>query len=198
MSRSHLLCLPCLLVCACAPAIGFDDDDSAPAEDALRVSLETELGAFLIELFEDDAPVTTANFLAYVDAGFYDGADDLGATTFHRVVPDFVIQGGGRTETGQPKETLDPIVNEASNGLSNDRGTLSMARTTAPDTATSQFFVNLVDNPGLDPGGFTADGYAVFGRVYEGLDVVDRIAAQPGFDEVPDDPVLITSVERLP
>lgn len=160
-----------------------------------QVIMETNLGTMVIELDEEAAPVTSANFLAYVNAGFYDGTDGMGATTFHRVVPGFVIQGGGLTQELGTKTTMDPIVNESGNGLLNTRGTLSMARTADPDSATSQFFVNLVDNDFLDK----PPGYAVFAEVVEGMDVVDAIAAvattdMPPYEDVPVDPVIIMSV----
>lgn len=154
------------------------------------------MGTITLELFADDAPITVENFLAYIDAGFYDGSDGLGATIFHRVIPGFVIQGGGLTESLDGKPTMPPIVNEHGvSGLLNTRGTLSMARTTDPNSATSQFFVNLVDNDDLDMG----DGYAVFAQVVEGLDVIDAIAAvattdMPPFADVPVEAISITSV----
>jgi cyclophilin family peptidyl-prolyl cis-trans isomerase len=149
-----------------------------------------------IELFDKEAPGTIDNFLKYVDDGFFDG------TIFHRVVPGFVIQGGGFTEDMSQKKTQPPIKNEADNGLKNERGTLSMARTSDVNSATSQFFVNLKDNAFLDHqrGNF---GYAVFARVTEGMDVIDKIAAvetgrRRGFDDVPVEPVIMTSVRRIP
>src|ERR1700728_4289760 len=134
------------------------------------VRFETSHGSFTIELFPKEAPVTVENFLKYVDEGFFDG------TIFHRIVPGFVIQGGGLTADFDNKDTRDPIQNEAKNGLKNTRGTLSMARTSDINSATSQFFVNLKDNEFLDHtrGNF---GYAVFARVTEGMDVADKIAA---------------------
>ncbi len=156
---------------------------------------ETSLGGFTIELFEREAPVTVANFLAYVDAGFFDG------TIFHRVVPGFVIQGGGMQPGLVEKETRDPIRNESDNGLLNERGALSMARTNDVNSATSQFFVNLVDNAFLDHRG-GRHGYAVFARVTEGMDVIDAIAAvktgrRRGFDDCPLEDVVTTSVRRI-
>ncbi|MCP5328881.1 MAG: peptidyl-prolyl cis-trans isomerase [Sinobacteraceae bacterium] len=155
---------------------------------------ETSLGEFSVELFDKEAPRTVANFLKYVDDGFYDG------TVFHRVVPGFVIQGGGMDAGLEQKTTRPPIQNEATNGLENLRGTLSMARTNDIHSATSQFFVNLADNDFLDhrPGNF---GYAVFGRVTDGMDVVDRIAAvttgrRRGFDDCPLEEIVILSVRR--
>jgi cyclophilin family peptidyl-prolyl cis-trans isomerase len=159
------------------------------------IRFETSLGNFTVELFEKDAPVTSANFLQYVDDGHFDG------TVFHRVIPGFVIQGGGLTADMKQKSTRAPIRNEASNGLKNRRGTLSMARTNDPNSATSQFFVNLVDNPFLDPGRGGA-GYAVFGQVSEGMDVVDKIAAvktgnRAGHQDVPVEPITVTSAKRI-
>jgi len=158
------------------------------------VVLTTSLGDITIEVCPDEAPVTVANFLQYVDDGFYDG------TIFHRVVPGFVLQGGGLTDDMTKKTTRDPIKNEADNGLKNLRGSLSMARTSEVDSATSQFFINLVDNAFLDHG--TRDfGYAVFARVTEGMDVVDAIAAvttgdKSGYQNVPVEPVVIVSARQ--
>jgi cyclophilin family peptidyl-prolyl cis-trans isomerase len=137
-----------------------------------RVVLETSLGKIVLELDPAAAPTTVESFLAYVGAGFYDG------TVFHRVVPGFVIQGGGFTADLTQKPTRPPIANEAANGLKNLRGSISMARTSDPDSATSQFFISLVDNAALDHRGKTPRdwGYAVFGRVVEGMDVVDAVA----------------------
>jgi cyclophilin family peptidyl-prolyl cis-trans isomerase len=158
------------------------------------IRFETTLGSFTVELFGDKAPVSAENFLKYVDEGFFDG------TVFHRIVPGFVIQGGGFTEDMSQKKNHPPIKNEADNGVKNTRGTLSMARTNDINSATSQFFVNLKDNDFLDNsrGNF---GYAVFGKVTEGMDVIDKIAAvktgrRKGFEDVPLDPVIMTSVRR--
>ena len=160
------------------------------------VRFETSLGAFTIELFDADAPITVENFLKYVDDGHFDG------TVFHRVIPGFVIQGGGMDADLHQKPTRAPIANEAKNGRRNLRGALSMARTNDINSATSQFFVNLVDNDFLDhrPGSY---GYAVFGQVVEGMDVVDRIAAvktgsRRGHDDVPLEPVVVTRAGRIP
>jgi cyclophilin family peptidyl-prolyl cis-trans isomerase len=159
------------------------------------IKFETTHGAFTVELFEEDAPLTVANFLKYVDDEFFDG------TIFHRIVPDFVIQGGGLTPDFSQKKTRDPVKNEADNGQQNVRGTLSMARTNAPHSATSQFFVNLKDNDFLDyrPGNH---GYAVFGRVIEGMDTIDRIAAvatgrRQGFTDAPMEDVIIQTARRI-
>jgi cyclophilin family peptidyl-prolyl cis-trans isomerase len=167
-------------------------DDANPV-----VVMDTSLGAITIELLPADAPVSVENFLAYVDDGFYEG------TIFHRVVPGFVVQGGGMTPDLTRKPTRPAIRNEARNGLTNARGTVSMARTSLVDSATSQFFISTVDNAGdLDHKSIAAEeyGYAVFGRVTEGMDIVDKIVAVPtesrgpGFDNVPVDPVVINSV----
>lgn len=160
------------------------------------VKFETSLGDFTVELFADEAPVTVANFLQYVDDGHFDG------TVFHRVIPGFVIQGGGLTAALSQKPTRKPIENEAANGLKNRRGTLSMARTQDINSATSQFFVNLEDNAFLDHQGPRNYGYAVFGRIAAGMDVVDAIAAvrtgrQRGHDDVPLEPVTVTAARRV-
>ncbi len=159
------------------------------------VVIETNLGSITAELDRRAAPVSVANFLAYAESGFYNG------TVFHRVIRGFMIQGGGMTADLQRKETRAPIRNEATNGLSNDRGTLAMARTNVVDSATAQFFINTVDNPGLnnrgtDPGSY---GYAVFGRVTGGMDVVDEIEGvrtgrRGPFNDVPETAVEILSV----
>ena len=162
------------------------------------ILMRTSLGDLKIELFEKEAPITTANILAYVDAKFYDG------TIFHRVIPNFMIQGGGFTPDMKQKTTRAQIKNEAGNGLKNKRGTLAMARTGVVDSATSQFFINVVDNGFLDFVAPTPDkfGYCVFARVVEGLDVVDKIKAVPtgnggGHQNVPVTPVRILEVRRL-
>jgi cyclophilin family peptidyl-prolyl cis-trans isomerase len=161
------------------------------------VTLTTTLGVIEIEVDTEKAPVSAKNFLDYVDAGFFDG------TIFHRVIPDFMIQGGGFSADMAQKPVKAPIKNEAANGLKNDRGTVAMARTNVVDSATAQFFINLKDNAFLnhsspDPRGF---GYAVFGRVTKGMDVVDKIAAVPtgqhgGHGDVPKTPVVIESAKR--
>jgi peptidyl-prolyl cis-trans isomerase A (cyclophilin A) len=140
------------------------------------VVMKTNLGTIEIQLDPKAAPITTANFLAYVDKKFYDN------TVFHRVVKGFVAQGGGFTADGQQKQTDAPIKNEATNGLHNTRGTISMARTSDPDSATSQFFLNFVDNSTgkLDPGGFSPEGYAVFGHIIKGDDVLTKMEALAG------------------
>ncbi|MBS3744297.1 MAG: peptidyl-prolyl cis-trans isomerase [Wenzhouxiangellaceae bacterium] len=162
------------------------------------VIIHTSRGDITVELYEDQAPVTVENFLSYVRNGFYDG------TIFHRVIPGFMIQGGGFTPELAPKPNDAPIENEADNGLSNQRGTIAMARTNEPDSATSQFFINVVDNSAsLDHRGKQSGrtwGYAVFGRVTEGMNVVDEIRfvqteARGPHQNVPIEPVLIESVE---
>jgi peptidyl-prolyl cis-trans isomerase A (cyclophilin A) len=158
------------------------------------VVLETSLGSIEIELDAEKAPISSANFLAYVDSGHYDG------TIFHRVIPNFMIQGGGFDEAMSQKPTKAPIKNEANNGLKNVRGTLAMARTNVVDSATSQFFINLKDNDFLNHGGRDF-GYAVFGKVVSGMDVVDKIAAvktgnRGMHQDVPVEPVKITKARR--
>ncbi len=156
------------------------------------ITFHTSLGDFSIELNTAEAPITCQNFLEYVTSKHFD------STVFHRVIPNFVIQGGGMTADMSQKKTREPIKNESSNGLKNRRGTLSMARTNDPHSATSQFFVNLKDNAFLDPGPGNA-GYAVFAYVSEGMSVIDKIAAvktgsKAGHEDVPLDPVLVSSV----
>lgn len=164
-----------------------------------RVILETNKGNIVLELYPDKAPRTVANFLQYVEEGFYTN------TIFHRVINGFMIQGGGFTPKYERKTTHPPIVNEANNGLKNDRGTIAMARTFDPHSATAQFFINVVDNDFLNfknksPSGW---GYAVFGKVVQGMDVVDTIKAIPTVPagpfprDVPRDPVIITRATRV-
>ena len=158
------------------------------------ITFSTSHGDITIELFADKAPVTVENFLAYVDSGHFDG------TIFHRVIPGFMIQGGGFDAGMKQKPTRDPIKNEADNGLKNERGTLSMARTSDVNSATCQFFINVKDNDVLDHGGRDF-GYAVFARVTEGMDVVDKIVAVPtgnsgGHSDVPVEPVVVEKAER--
>ncbi len=199
-----LLLLPLLIACPPREGDGGDDDDSATSDDddaaagPAEVKISTTLGEFTVQVFEDESPITAANFLQYVDDGFFDGDDGEEATVFHRVIDDFVIQGGGRRADGSEKATRDAIVNEAiESGLSNTHYTLSMARTDAPDSATSQWFVNLDDNTFLDPGGSSVAGYAVFAEVIEGTDVVDAIGAVTvGPGDVPATDVVIEDAER--
>jgi peptidyl-prolyl cis-trans isomerase B (cyclophilin B) len=162
------------------------------------VKLETSKGDIVIELNEEKAPMTVQNFLNYVRDGFYDG------TIFHRVIPSFMVQGGGFDDQMMQKMTKDPIKNEADNGLSNERGTIAMARTQDPHSATAQFFINHKDNPFLN---HTAPniqgwGYCVFGKVTEGMDVVDAIAGvkttnRAGHSDVPEDVVVITAAKEI-
>ncbi len=143
---------------------------AAETPEPVTVEMTTNNGVIVLELLPEYAPETVKNFLAYMDSGHYDGL------IFHRVIPDFMIQGGGVDSRLLPRKTRAPIVNEAASGLRNMRGTIAMARTANPDSATSQFFINLSDNNFLDYGFQGGAGYAVFGRVVEGIDVVDRIA----------------------
>jgi len=165
------------------------DDDSIENKGGNPVVIiKTSKGDIKVELDKENAPISTDNFLAYVEDGYYDG------TIFHRVINNFMVQGGGFTADGQQKPTKAPIKNEADNGLKNDRGTIAMARTAVVDSATSQFYINLVDNYFLN-NGIRDFGYAVFGKVVDGMDVVDAIAAVPtGPGDVPNEPVVIESV----
>jgi len=171
------------------------EEKSKPANPV--VVMNTSLGPIKIELWADKAPGTVKNFLQYVDEGFYDG------TVFHRVINNFMIQGGGFTPDMKQKPTHSPIKNEAAADLKNDRGTIAMARTMVVDSATGQFFINVVDNVSLNhrddtPAGF---GYAVFGKVIDGMDVVDKIKSvattnSGPFQDVPAKPVVIESIKR--
>jgi len=163
-----------------------------------QVLLKTSKGDITVELFQDKAPISVKNFLSYVDDKFYDG------TIFHRVIKGFMVQGGGMTPDMHEKTAKAPIKNEAANGLKNARGTLAMARTPDIDSATCQFFINLVDNVFLDHQQGSPDrfGYAVFGQVVAGMDVVDAIAAAPTgtkgvHGDVPREPITIVSVTRV-
>lgn len=164
-----------------------------------KATIETSMGSITLELDDAKAPVTVANFLDYAKAGHYDG------TIFHRVIDGFMIQGGGFTKAMDQKPTKAPIRNEAANGLLNKRGTIAMARTMVVDSATSQFFINLVDNDFLNFRAPTPQffGYAVFGKVTDGMDVVDKIAkvktGNSGMHQnVPEEPVVIKKVHVLP
>ena len=170
-------------------------NDAVEEIDSSVVTFVTSLGTFTVELDADKAPITVANFQQYVESGFYDGDDGLGATTFHRVISGFMVQGGGLTADLFNKTTQPPIVNESTNGLLNVRGSVAMARTNDPNSATSQFFVNHVDNDFLNYTSPAEPGYAVFGQVVEGMDVIDAIASVPtGGDDVPLDPVEVLDV----
>jgi peptidyl-prolyl cis-trans isomerase A (cyclophilin A) len=161
---------------------------SAFAESAPQVKFQTSLGDFTVEVYPDKAPKTVENFLQYVKDKFYDG------TIFHRVIGNFMVQGGGFSPNMQQKSTRDPIALEAKNGLKNDRGTIAMARTSNPNSATAQFFVNVVDNNGLNAPSPDGYGYTVFGKVTAGMDTIDKIRAVPtGRQDVPTTAVLINS-----
>jgi peptidyl-prolyl cis-trans isomerase A (cyclophilin A) len=175
--------------CLSLSAVAGQDSTQKPV-----VVLDTSLGAITLELYPDKAPITVENFLKYVDEGFYDNL------IFHRVMPGFMVQGGGMTDQMVEKSEgkHQPIKNESSNGLSNDRGTVAMARTANPNSATCQFFINHVDNPNLNTYG---GGYTVFGKVIDGIDVVDKIAKVPTttrgpHENVPLKPVYIKSAKR--
>ena len=160
----------------------------------MKVKLTTSMGPIVIELDEAKAPITTKNFLKYVESGHYDG------TVFHRVINGFMIQGGGFTKDLQQKPTQPPIKNESTNGLKNDNYTVAMARTNVRDSATSQFFINVKDNAFLNYAGDSNPGYAVFGKVVEGKETVDKIKAvttgnQRGMGDVPTTPVVIEKAE---
>lgn len=166
---------------------------------ATMVEMKTNMGTVTIELYDEQAPITVKNFLDYVDQGFYDG------TIFHRVISGFMVQGGGFDTIPQRKQTGPAIKNEADNGLKNQKGTLAMARTSVVDSATSQFFINLVDNQFLNHRGKTGNtyGYAVFGKVIAGMDVVEKIgrvrtiAKSQLFRDFPEQPVIIETIRRL-
>ncbi len=160
-----------------------------------KVMIKTTEGNIVISLRPDVAPETVANFLAYVRSGFYKG------TLFHRVIPGFMIQGGGFNRAMERQQTRAPVVNEARPTVKNLRGTIAMARTQDPDSATSQFFINLADNDFLNAG-VRGPGYTVFGKVTSGMGVVDAIASTPtgrrnGMADVPVNPVMVTSVHRI-
>ncbi len=161
----------------------------------MKVKLTTSMGAIVLELDEARAPLSVANFLKYLDAGHYDG------TIFHRVIDGFMIQGGGFTPDMRQKPTQPPVKNESTNGLKNANYTVAMARTNVRDSATAQFFINVKDNDFLNYAGEGNPGYAVFGKVVEGQDVVDRIRKVPtsdtgGHQNVPKQPVVIEKAER--
>jgi cyclophilin family peptidyl-prolyl cis-trans isomerase len=182
------------VVALCFVALGMVAANGARAANPVVV-MDTSMGTIKIELYEDKAPDTVKNFLAYVKDKHYDGL------IFHRVIENFMIQGGGFEPGMKQRKTRDPIKNESDNGLSNARGTIAMARTRVPDSATSQFFINVADNKGLDRAN-SADkvGYCVFGKVTEGMDVVDKIrklktGSKAGYDDVPTEDVVIKSVK---
>ncbi|MEO6690016.1 MAG: peptidylprolyl isomerase [Dokdonella sp.] len=161
---------------------------------APKVLIKTSMGDITVELYPDKAPKSVENFLTYTKSGFYDG------TIFHRVIAGFMIQGGGFSKDLVMKKTRAPVANESKNGLSNLRGTLAMARTADPNSATAQFFINTVDNPRLDYASDTDPGYCVFGKVTAGLDVVDKIRAVPTGPQGPfrsDVPTAAISIQKV-
>ncbi len=188
-----------VLVCGCSEtAKEANIERNIMTSETNLVKLQTSMGNILLELNAQAAPVTVKNFLQYVQDGFYDG------TIFHRVMPGFMIQGGGLTDEMEEKETREPIVNEASNGLGNERGTIAMARQNDPDSATCQFFINHVNNRPLNYIENRNPGYAVFGKVIEGMDTVDAITSVKtttrrnktkgyNMENVPDKPIVIKS-----
>ncbi len=178
--------------------ITFSISNAHAQTKTTKILIDTSIGQIEAELYTDKAPITVTNFLEYVNSKFYDGL------IFHRIIPGFMVQGGGMNAEMKEKETRNPIKIESDNGLKNTRGTLAMARTQVPDSATSQFFINLVDNPFLDFKAKTTAGYgyAVFGKVTKGMDVVDSIAkvktGSKGFHEdVPLTPVTIKSIRVI-
>jgi len=207
--RYHLLSA-CILIVALGRFLQSTTADEPKSDKNPIVEMKTSMGTIRIELFPEKAPFTVKNFLNYVDDKFYDG------TLFHRVIATFMIQGGGfdNTEPMREKRMKPPIRNEAANGLKNDRGTIAMARESDPDTATSEFFINVVDNERLNRPKPDGHGYAVFGRVIEGMDVVDKIRQvktdsgraiirvageekEETLKDVPQTRVVIQSVRRL-
>jgi peptidyl-prolyl cis-trans isomerase B (cyclophilin B) len=192
------LCLACVVALVLAGSTSAFAQETRPMSKSTTVLMKTSLGDIVMELDAEKAPITVKNFLRYVDEGHYEG------TIFHRVMGNFMIQGGGFDKDLKQKPVHEPIKNEASNGLSNDRGTIAMARTSVVDSATAQFYINVVDNPGLNhrdksQRGF---GYCVFGKVIEGMDVVDKIRAVPTerkgpHGNVPKETVTILSVARV-
>jgi peptidyl-prolyl cis-trans isomerase B (cyclophilin B) len=188
-----------ILICSIGlfPAISFSKDNHPDTKGAemVTVTMETNKGVITLELDSANAPDTVSNFVAYANAGHYDN------TVFHRVIPGFMIQGGGFDTSMQQKSTNAPVKNEANNGLKNDKGTIAMARTSDPHSATAQFFINVKDNTFLDHKSETAQGwgYTVFGKVTDGMDVVESIEVVPtanknGQDDVPVTDVIITKV----
>ena len=186
-----------LSVALIGAALSFGTSSLAAEEKSMAnpvVVMETSEGTIKVELWADKAPKTVENFLSYVDEKFYDG------TIFHRIIEDFMIQGGGMTPDMAEKKTHPPIKNEAKSDVKNVRGTIAMARTGVVDSATAQFFINVVDNKFLDHAGESprSFGYAVFGKVIDGMDVVDKIkAVQTGANDVPVKVVLIKTIRRV-
>lgn len=189
-----------LVLAAFAPVVSAQDDAAAEnpfMKERPTVVLHTSMGAITLELYEDEAPISVENFLEYARSGHYDG------TIFHRVIRNFMIQGGGFDPDFNQKPTGEPITNEADNGLTNKRGSVAMARTGMPHSANAQFFINTVDNASLDHRGTQSGrtwGYAVFGQVTDGMEVVDAIrsvetTSRPPYSDVPVEPVIIERVE---
>jgi cyclophilin family peptidyl-prolyl cis-trans isomerase len=198
-ARLAVLSMALLLVAACSKSGTDAGGQGAQSESAPSVILKTSVGEIEIELYPDKAPESVRNFLSYVDEGFYDG------TIFHRVIKGFMVQGGGFDGSLQKKPTRGPIKIEANNGLKNEIGTVAMARTTVPDSATSQFFISVENNPFLDHREPTPEGwgYAVFGRVTRGMDVVEKIEntetqESGSFRDIPKSPIVIESARRKP
>lgn len=202
MRKSLHLLLTCLLTLAVfnastesSPGKSEQNASGKAPTEAPQVVFQTTLGDLKIALYPERAPVTVDNFLHYVDSGFYNGV------IFHRIIPGFVVQGGGFDQEYQHKNTQAPIANESNNGLRNLRGTLSMARTNDPNSATTQFFINLKDNPQLDYRPMQS-GYAVFGKLVAGLEVIDAMAKQPQgdhqgvFENAPNTPIVIERAYR--
>ena len=188
MERIFFSSAAILLLC-CSTLLAQGTAAKKPADLHPVVVMETSMGTMEITLDAGKAPVTVKNFLSYVEEAFYD------STIFHRIIPNFMIQGGGLTVSYSQKAAHDPIVNEAKNGLLNKRGTIAMARRNDPNSATSQFFINHVDNSSLDYSEKNP-GYAVFGEVTRGIEVVDKIAAvKTGAQDAPREPVVILSVK---
>jgi len=194
MKKNSIYVVLCLIVCLAGFSQSTSAADKAPAAVNPVIVLATNQGNITIELNQAKAPISVKNFLDYADTGFYTG------TVFHRVIPGFMIQGGGFTQAMQKKPTKAAIKNEAQNGLTNKRGTIAMARTSVVDSATSQFFINLSDNTFLDHG-VRDFGYAVFGKVIDGMEIVEKIGKLKtgrtgGQPNAPVEPVIIKSITK--
>ena len=191
MKFTSILTLTILLIAMTSIASA----DPQSKDDTTKVVISTNLGDITVLLYGKESPISVKNFLAYADTGFY------GGLIFHRVIPGFMVQGGGLTKNLMKRQTVySPIKNESDNRVKNDRGTVAMARTQDPHSATSQFFINVVDNTSLDMSA-RGWGYAVFGKVIEGMEIVDKIAGTKtqtvgGFKDVPVEPIIIVSVKR--
>jgi cyclophilin family peptidyl-prolyl cis-trans isomerase len=203
MQRSRLALVAAFAVAIALPLQAADEPAKSPTHPSsctakgnapMKVKLTTSMGPIVIELNKEKAPISTENFIKYVESGHYNG------TVFHRVIDGFMIQGGGMSKDMRQKPTNPPIKNESTNGLKNLNYTVAMARTNAPDSATSQFFINVKDNDFLDFRSDSSPGYAVFGKVVEGKEVVDKIKKVPtgnsmGHENVPTTPVVIEKAE---